>query len=379
MGIRQMRERNIWSMGDWLVNYQGGFVRRGLPGEVAFLAGHLFHISPSWLVLCMQCTCYAAMFFSFYRLLIGLRLKLWTTAILLSPATLIFHLMEYPSGFRKETIFLGGLGVLVLILLRGTKSDAWISAYTTVFVAICILSHDAPILYGGLLLAALAIGLGTGQRLLKVLIYPAICTFCMLALTLTHHGDRNTSRQICTSMGYDVGPEALPHPCEGEITQIGLTLREERSEASYTHPAYHYSRIYPALIFLACVPFLLAFPALWRWKQGRPLLKILLFGIVLTVCSTCVLFYMTIDWGRWVYIGVFGVSLLLMMIENMRQSSPDQDQVDQPELRSRTHLRLRKTAGVLLLICYAFGWHLPHSRPFGPYFHGFSVNRYLSF
>ena len=25
IGIRQMRERNIWSMGDWLVNYQGGF------------------------------------------------------------------------------------------------------------------------------------------------------------------------------------------------------------------------------------------------------------------------------------------------------------------------------------------------------------------
>ena len=37
---------NGWTPGDWLVNYQGGFVRRGLPGELILLVAHALHLSP---------------------------------------------------------------------------------------------------------------------------------------------------------------------------------------------------------------------------------------------------------------------------------------------------------------------------------------------
>ncbi|WP_433966052.1 hypothetical protein [Tunturiibacter gelidiferens] len=378
VGIRQMRERNIWSMGDWLVNYQGGFVRRGLPGEAAFRLGRMMHVSPDVFVLIMQLACYAAMFYSFYRLLSGLRPKLWTILVLVSPATLAFQLLEYQSGFRKETIFLGGLGLLILALLRSSICDAWISAYTTVFVAICILSHDAPILYGGLVLAALAIGFGLNRRLLNVLICPLICMFCMLALTLTHHGDSNTAKRVCGSLGYNVEQLILPAPCKGEIAQIGLTLQEERAEARYEHPLLHYTRRYLVYTFVAFVPLIMAFATLWRWKAGRPLLKILLSMTALTICATGVLFYMTIDWGRWVYIGVFAIALLLMMIENIRQSDPSQREADECQRASRTHVWQTHTATVLFVAFYALSWHLPHSRPDEFRFGGYTVGNYIS-
>ncbi|NYF90911.1 hypothetical protein RBB79_14930 [Tunturiibacter empetritectus] len=378
IGIKQMRERNIWSMGDWLVNYQGGFVRRGLPGEAAFRLGQLMHVSPDVFVLIMQLACYAAMFYSFYRLLIGLRLKLWMILVLVSPATLAFQLEEYPSGFRKETILLAGLGLLILVLLRGSIRDAWISAYTTVFVAICILSHDAPILYGGLVLAALAIEFGLSRRLLNVLMCPLICMFCMLALTLTHHGDSNTTRRICASLGYNVEERILPAPCRGEIAQIGLTLQEERAEARYEHPLWHYNRRYLVCTLLASVPLIMAFAALWRWKAGRPLLKILLSMIALTSCAIGVLLYMTIDWGRWIYIGVFAIALLLMMIENIRQSDPSEREADERQRASRTQVWQTNIATVLFVAFYSLSWHLPHSRPNDFRFAGYTVRDYTS-
>jgi hypothetical protein len=39
-----------WTVSDWLINYEGGFVRRGLPGQAAYVIGNLFHMSPAVIV-----------------------------------------------------------------------------------------------------------------------------------------------------------------------------------------------------------------------------------------------------------------------------------------------------------------------------------------
>ena len=35
---------NSWTIGEWLISYAGGFVRRGLPGELIHLILSLIHI-----------------------------------------------------------------------------------------------------------------------------------------------------------------------------------------------------------------------------------------------------------------------------------------------------------------------------------------------
>jgi len=39
-----------WTIGEWLINYQGGFVRRGLIGEIIFFLSSLINISPIYLI-----------------------------------------------------------------------------------------------------------------------------------------------------------------------------------------------------------------------------------------------------------------------------------------------------------------------------------------
>ena len=35
-----------WTIGEWLINYQGGFVRRGLSGETIYFLSNSLKISP---------------------------------------------------------------------------------------------------------------------------------------------------------------------------------------------------------------------------------------------------------------------------------------------------------------------------------------------
>lgn len=39
-----------WTIGEWLINYQGGFVRRGLGGELIYLISTKFKVSPIYLI-----------------------------------------------------------------------------------------------------------------------------------------------------------------------------------------------------------------------------------------------------------------------------------------------------------------------------------------
>ena len=60
----QNRENNVFQFGDWLINYQGGFVRRGFFGELFFRIYEITNISPSLLIFIFLIFLY--LFFGFY-------------------------------------------------------------------------------------------------------------------------------------------------------------------------------------------------------------------------------------------------------------------------------------------------------------------------
>ena len=41
---------NSWTVGEWLISYAGGFVRRGLPGQIIHHISNVYFISPILLV-----------------------------------------------------------------------------------------------------------------------------------------------------------------------------------------------------------------------------------------------------------------------------------------------------------------------------------------
>ncbi len=71
---------NVWTIGEWLINYEGGFVRRGLFGSIIYKLSYILNISPILLVQFLT----ILFFISFLYLLKDCR-KYFSSLFLLSP------------------------------------------------------------------------------------------------------------------------------------------------------------------------------------------------------------------------------------------------------------------------------------------------------
>ena len=55
-----------WRVGDWLINYQGGMVRRGLLGELIYNLANITHLNPGYYAIIFQLLFYAIFFLIYY-------------------------------------------------------------------------------------------------------------------------------------------------------------------------------------------------------------------------------------------------------------------------------------------------------------------------
>ena len=104
---------NSWKMGDWLINYQGGMVRRGLLGELIYQLAHITKINPGIYVVLFQMFFYTV-FFAFSYVLLKRQHSLLPYAFLIfSPYIFTFQINDLAGGFRKEIIFFAILSFTV--------------------------------------------------------------------------------------------------------------------------------------------------------------------------------------------------------------------------------------------------------------------------
>ncbi len=79
-----------WKSGDWLINYQGGFVRRGALGELLLKLSDLTKFDLLWLLFAFQVLVYVLVLFFTSRIYLVIdRNKEWAV-VFLSPAFLMF-------------------------------------------------------------------------------------------------------------------------------------------------------------------------------------------------------------------------------------------------------------------------------------------------
>jgi hypothetical protein len=103
-----------WVTSDWLINYEGGFVRRGLPGQAAYVIGKVLHVSPATIVAVFYISLFVWFLFSAFRLASRSSLNIWVVALLLSPAAFSMQLLNPQAGFHKEILFLASLAAFLV-------------------------------------------------------------------------------------------------------------------------------------------------------------------------------------------------------------------------------------------------------------------------
>ena len=106
---------NDSTISEWLINYQGGFTRRGLIGEICFILADYFDLKLRFVIFLFQttiCFTYILLLYCFIR---NLPKNTLTVIAIFSPIFIIYPLAEIEVLIRKETfLFIGFLIFLVL-------------------------------------------------------------------------------------------------------------------------------------------------------------------------------------------------------------------------------------------------------------------------
>ena len=139
---------NPFNIGEWLVNYEAGFVRRGLLGSFTLAISDLFSASPSFVAFVMQSSIAALVLAGIYFFLTRSDTPVLLFICMLGPMGFTYFLVDLAVVGRKE-ILLYGLSILwIFYLSRQHKKDLhspreWI--YLFVFSGLftfSILSHE---------------------------------------------------------------------------------------------------------------------------------------------------------------------------------------------------------------------------------------------
>ena len=367
LGLSNLAHRSDWAMGDWLINYSGGFVRRGFVGALVRLLLPL-HIPPLWAVLVLQWTLYGIILWSIWSLVRPLRWSVWLVALFFSPATLAFALQASSFAFRKEILYLALLaGTLQIFLKAFTKKvpmpaplDAGLSVFLSFGCAVCVLSHEALIVFFPYLLTALLLGFQDCGRALRCFAAPAFLSLVLFGCVSHFPGDRAVSEAVCRSLG---GAFAQPPTglCGGAINYLARTPQQAHAEVQRIAHDERYPTRMPWLIGLALAPALLGIGALWRaWPFAA---RVLLGSATLAWTLSSFVFFYGTDWTRWIFIHTFSLLLLLLFAERIQQR-------DRPEVIRlwRPTGRAMWAATIVAMLLYCFGWELtPYKQPHWPY------------
>jgi hypothetical protein len=358
IGLHATRTMTQWILGDWLINYQGGFVRRGLIGQIIFLLSRWLHVSPLLVAVVVALAAYLAVYWSIWKLLENSSWKLWVLAAFVSPALLGFTVAAR-GGFHKDVLYLASLAVLLVLLMRKVKG--WVlTVYLTLASALCILSHEPLFVYLPYFLAALAIGTEGIKRAVTIALIPMMFAIASFYAVANYHGDTHTVTAVCDSLGKEYA-----QVCLGSISNLSHSSEYARQETIEDSTRYHYYRIYPPLGLLASLPILMGFADLWRTPGLRRDLKLLAGTAAVSFAMSLTLFYYATDWGRWIYMHLFSLFLILLFLDHRRQTDPATTE----PVRGIAGGKARVAFVSLLLFVYATCWNLPNfsDKPLGGY------------
>ena len=136
---RILFRENGYILGDWLVNYNGGFVRRGLLGHFLFNFSKLFNVSIIHLIYFFSSFVYISSIILLYKII---KDKLSNNVVLLFiflPSTLLFNFFDPLTVGRKEILVF----LLFLIYFITLEKNNFIIKIIIFFLSIIFLfTHE---------------------------------------------------------------------------------------------------------------------------------------------------------------------------------------------------------------------------------------------
>jgi hypothetical protein len=283
-----------YRVGDWVINYAGGFVRRGLFGQLLFAA-----TPPGeptlWTLFGFQAACYAVVLAYVLGFLHGTGWAWPAIALACGPAALPFVGWDVGGGWRKEIIGFAAIALLAWARAAAKRLRVALTIVAVLLFGLAMFSWEASVFAVPVMLHLLR----RDGRWFGLRGWPSV-TIIGLALaggiaSVLARGSQRIAWAVCGSV---VDRGLSVELCGGAIARLAQTPAEAVEQVAVRFPLYWgYVLLLPlALLPVVTTPWL---------RRNWPV-------FAATAATIAPLYLLGEDWGRWAHLLVMAPALATM-------------------------------------------------------------------
>jgi len=352
---------------DWLINYQAGFVRRGLTGELFHNLSEIFNVEIRFFYLLFLYIILICFFYLVYDLLKNIKFTLINILIIFCPLSIIYNVLDAKSTGRKEILFLLFFLFFLNFIDKIRRKENSV-LLITILSPLLLLMHEGVLFFLPYFYSIIFIYINSENKK-KIYLYSIFFTLIIMFTTFFLFTSGATLDQvsiICDSLGSSSRIDCLEGGAIVELSRnLNIAFEDVKNRNLYG--------IWNGFLKISIIGFMLTFiPILIsifflqkrniNFNPNNSLLRIFPFQFVLFVplVFTLPLYFFTLDWGRWIHTSytltmfcfVFYIKkgFLLEIDSGLRINN----------FLSNTNEYLKRFLFALIIIIYCLGWYLPY-------------------
>ena len=353
--FRFFKNNAVYQFDPWLSNYQGGFVRRGLPGEIFFQLNEILNLHPGWFAFIFVCFLYIFFYFIFFNLIKEIKLNKTFIFCFFSPLAFYFPVLNSKASGHKEILFLFFLALFCFLLPKLKSQHAnYLMLIVSIFVT---LSYEVLVFYLPYLVIAFILfsNFNDMKKLFLNLVPIIIVFFFLVFINYIFKGTESHVHEICNSIKLYVNPLCNE---VGKIADLKLSLSDHTSQKGQWN--YGQASLYSSYLKIYLTGFVIGFLplAILSWKskisQKINIFKYNpIFFLIIPFSSTLPVYYFGADWGRYLYISYMS-SLILFIFCFKNEIFINYDSIKIFKIN-----KISKFIFILCVTIYGFAWTVP--------------------
>ncbi len=348
---------NDSTIAEWLINYQGGFTRRGIIGEICFHIASFFNLKLRFVIFLFQSLTYAIYLVLIYRFFKNYVKNKFIIFVIFTPIFLLYPVAEIEVLARKE-LFLFIFFIILLNLTSNNFPKKFANLYTLFIFPIVCLIYEEVIIFAPFILSALVIK-NKSENLFSILkvsslfIPSIILIFYFLTFPLSKHGHYLMTESLIQNFG-----ESCYMGCDLLITNdIDFSNIKGMLSHIWVYPPLNTIEYVVRYILIFLIGFLplhfLSYYSNFKKKYylifsfSKPIS--LLFVLYIPVL---LLFTFGADWGRWINITCTFATLFYFYLYKNNIIDIDFDKIS----KKLIFFENKKKIFIFVFIIFAFGW-----------------------
>ena len=288
-----------WTISEWLINYQGGFTRRGLLGEIVFQFSKIFSITVREMIFTFQVVTYIIFYSLLYKFIRDINKSLLLVFAIFSPLFVIYPIAEVEVLARKEVyVFISFLTVANIFGPKTIKNKHFL--YFSLILVTTILIWEGVIFYLPffIIIPIIKNNFVLDKIFLIRIILSVLPTLIVFYFIVFFKLTANEIKIMCDSV----------NECYGAMSYMNNSLESNIAEVTSKFKLIYLIR-YILIFLIGFFPFLLII------KNSKFKVNLFIIGknclpiFFILFLPNILFFYVAQDWGRWINIS-YTLSLL---------------------------------------------------------------------